>query len=69
MKKNVLVSTRLGTKQSEMIRKKNLWLELEWVTPSGSHFQCQNPDLKSTEQDTKKKILRSTQPDILRKNS
>ena len=40
-----------------------------WVTPSGSQFQCQNPDLKSTKRDAKKQFLRSTQPDILGKSN
>ena len=44
-----------------------MWLVLEWVTPTGSRFQCQNPDWKSTKRDTEKQLLRSTQPDNLRK--
>ena len=45
------------------------WLVFEWVTPSGSHFKCQNPDLKSTIARYKKNCLRSTQPDSLRKSN
>ena len=43
----------IGVEMNELREKKICWLVLKWVTPSGSHFQRQKPDLKSTKRDTK----------------
>jgi len=40
--------------QTNQETKNKLWLVLEWVITSGSHFRCQKPDLKSTNRNTKK---------------
>ena len=35
------------------LKKKKIWLVIEWVTPIGSHFRGHYPFLGSTNRDTK----------------